>query len=335
MVRDLLGKGDGGDVVTAVGTAVKRLKDVRAEVAASLAAEQRRHSEKVDVLSLRDGIVAAVLRTGRAVEAEVAAQVKELLAKDVTEQTVWDTAANTGGGGGIEGALAFNPIKQAKSAQESPQVGPVHIKARSRNKAYPERFPVPDEKVSFDQEWPEYKPKFFEHGVLTKFARGVKEEPSVQKWSDPDALAIPEFQAELQKRKTFINTVPYGALIEQTLGEAVRFDTKTGAPLNPRGRTGIVGRGLLGKFGPNHAADPIVTRFHPKDPEKLQFVAIERKDTGDWALPGGMVDPGENTSLTVRREFEEEAGKTGQNALLEDLFSSGKPVYYGCTIHAP
>ena len=210
-----------------------------------------------------------------------------------------------------------------------------HVKARSRNKAYPERFRVPDEKLAFDQEWREYKPKFFEHEVLTKFARGVKEEPSPQKWADPNTLASSEFQAELQKRKTFSTSLPFGALIEQTLSEAVRFDTKTGAPLNPRGRTGIVGRGLLGKFGPNHAADPIVTRFHPKDPEKLQFVAIQRKDTGDWALPGGMVDAGENTSLTVRREFEEEAGKTGQNALLDELFSSGKPVYYGCTTHAP
>lgn len=32
-------------------------------------------------------------------------------------------------------------------------------------------------------------------------------------------------------------------------------------PLNPVGRTGIVGRGLLGRWGPNHAADPIVTRW--------------------------------------------------------------------------
>ncbi|KAI2535102.1 nudix hydrolase 9 [Homo sapiens] len=29
---------------------------------------------------------------------------------------------------------------------------------------------------------------------------------------------------------------------------------------NPAGRTGLVGRGLLGRWGPNHAADPIITR---------------------------------------------------------------------------
>lgn len=34
-----------------------------------------------------------------------------------------------------------------------------------------------------------------------------------------------------------------------------------GKPLNPVGRTGLEGRGILGRWGPNHAADPIVTRW--------------------------------------------------------------------------
>lgn len=32
-------------------------------------------------------------------------------------------------------------------------------------------------------------------------------------------------------------------------------------PLNVAGRTGVIGRGLLGRWGVNHAADPIVTRW--------------------------------------------------------------------------
>lgn len=39
----------------------------------------------------------------------------------------------------------------------------------------------------------------------------------------------------------------------------------------------------------------------------LQFVAIKRGDTGEWALPGGMVDPGEKVTVTAVREFQEEA----------------------------
>ena len=31
-------------------------------------------------------------------------------------------------------------------------------------------------------------------------------------------------------------------------------------PYNPKGRTGLMGRGKLGRWGPNHACDPVVTR---------------------------------------------------------------------------
>ena len=78
-------------------------------------------------------------------------------------------------------------------------------------------------------------------------------------------------------------------------------------PRNPAGRTGLGGRGLLGRWGPNQAADPIVTRDHPTS-GKLQVVAIWRKDTGVWALPGGMVNDGDTVSVVVRREFKKEAG---------------------------
>lgn len=79
---------------------------------------------------------------------------------------------------------------------------------------------------------------------------------------------------------------------------------------NPRGPTGITGQGLLGKHGENTAADPIVFRQH-KDPEsgetKLQMIAIQRKDNGKWAIPGGMTDYGEAVSATLGRELREEA----------------------------
>ena len=63
----------------------------------------------------------------------------------------------------------------------------------------------------------------------------------------------------------------------------------SGRPMNPVGRTGMTGRGLLGKWGPNHAADPIVTRWSDdviSGKRVLEFVAIKRRDTGEWAIPG-------------------------------------------------
>jgi ADP-ribose pyrophosphatase len=69
---------------------------------------------------------------------------------------------------------------------------------------------------------------------------------------------------------------------------------------------------------------------------QLQVVAIQRKDTGAWALPGGMVDPGENCSVTVKREFTEEAGEISDPArkaefqrLTDELFASGTVIYRG------
>ena len=120
----------------------------------------------------------------------------------------------------------------------------------------------------------------------------------------------------------------------RTLTTRALRSTRQPAPLNPGGRTGMTDRGRLGKWGPNHAADPLVTRYHPETGE-LQLVVIKRKDTGAWALPGGMVDPGENVSTTVRREFKEEAGNLQDpaaasrfNELEAALFGSGGTVVY-------
>eukprot|EP00964_Phaeocystis_antarctica_P147051 scaffold113532_cov39-Phaeocystis_antarctica.AAC.1 len=99
-------------------------------------------------------------------------------------------------------------------------------------------------------------------------------------WADPAEIG-PELTEVIRKRLTFEGPMT--------------FDDH-GRPRNPRGRTGMTGRGTLGKWGPNQAADPIVTRFNPEVPGELQVVAIKRKDTGDWALPGGMVDDGELVS---------------------------------------
>lgn len=119
--------------------------------------------------------------------------------------------------------------------------------------------------------------------------------------------------------------------------------------MNPVGRTGIIGRGLLGRWGPNHAADPIVTRWKrnttgatviDKNTQKpvLQFVAIQRRDSGEWAIPGGMVDPGETISATLKREFMEEAmslleksqeEREEMEKSIKEFFEKGEEIYKG------
>ena len=172
---------------------------------------------------------------------------------------------------------------------------------------------MPDSKVPWSEDFPGYTPVEYEDPIL-----------KTADWADkgnPETFA---------GRLSFENSIDLSSLPEEA-----RKNTTAGAPLNPRGRTGIKGRGLLGKWGANHAADPIVTRFHPVT-AKLQVVVIERVDTHIWALPGGMVDPGEDVDATLRREFDEEAGnlkdeveKQNFRDLMRELFADGKLVYRG------
>jgi len=182
---------------------------------------------------------------------------------------------------------------------------------------YPPKFPVPDEFVPFDKPWPEYDPILYTNDVV--FANACEKGG---KWADAE---IPD-QDLVNGRKSYEGEIIWAYPKGKT-------DYKI--PQNPQGRTGMIGRGLLGKWGPNHAADPIVTRLDPAT-GKPQVVVVQRKDTGTFALPGGMVDYGEQVSTTIMREFTEETGNlSGDDAvkfveMTEYLFKSGgKEIYRG------
>ena len=49
--------------------------------------------------------------------------------------------------------------------------------------------------------------------------------------------------------------------------------------------------------------------------------------SGEWAIPGGMVDAGETVSATLKREFTEEAlGNVSQESL-DELWKNGVELY--------
>jgi ADP-ribose pyrophosphatase len=107
-------------------------------------------------------------------------------------------------------------------------------------------------------------------------------------------------------------------------------------PVNPVTKTGISGRGILGKWGPNHAADPIVMR---KDSDNnVHIVLINRGDTGEWAIPGGMVELGDTVNATLLKEFMEEATNSltksqeenkATETRLKSIFGSATVIYQG------
>jgi len=190
------------------------------------------------------------------------------------------------------------------------------------------RVYVPEDKVSWSVDWSEYNPnEYTAKKILEQPFYADNQDPTLRiKWNDID------MNSQVDRRSHM------GA-----------YRLENGRPINPAGRTGIRGRGQLGKWGVNHAADPVVTRWLRDENGKkvldavskkhiLQFVSIQRLDTSEWAIPGGMCDPGENVSVTLKREFIEEATDgLGENAAkrdqiekhLDELFSGGDEIYKG------
>ncbi|KAL1440880.1 hypothetical protein MTO96_009051 [Rhipicephalus appendiculatus] len=185
----------------------------------------------------------------------------------------------------------------------------MRLHTKCRGATYPgtnvQRLNVPDDKVPWTVRWPDYKPP--EYSIP-----GLSSKP----WADPELGA--DFS-------------PCWNTLDGNVDRRSHEGTYAGGG------------------GPNHAGDPIVTRWKRdaggnkvmnqcSQLPVLQFVAIARRDSGEWAIPGGMVDPGELVSATLRREFSEEAmnslslSEKDKHALeksLELFFSKGIEVYKG------
>ncbi len=103
-----------------------------------------------------------------------------------------------------------------------------------------------------------------------------------------------------------------------------------GWPLNPTGRTGRTGRNL-GKWGESQAADPVVIAGVGAD---RRILLIRRSDIGVWALPGGMVDPGETAPAAVVRELQEETGVDLRGQAPDTILRRGYVADWRATDHA-
>lgn len=143
---------------------------------------------------------------------------------------------------------------------------------KSRQKMYgntsTRRFILPPNRYSWDVSFDDYKPREFTEEKILKAS-----------WADPsdkkslEALPFNEFS-----RESGINRKSHDG----------HFEINDARPQNPIGRTGISGRGELPNWGPNHAVDPIITRWKKGATGILEWIAVQR-DTGEWAIPGGMV----------------------------------------------
>ena len=153
--------------------------------------------------------------------------------------------------------------------------------------------PVPDALRPWWVSWPGYAPV----DITPPELRAAALMRAADKWIT-DPVAAPQ-------------QVPSSVWDARQINELVPFEMDAaGWPLNPTGRTGRSGRNL-GKWGENQAADPVVIAGTGAD---RRILLIERGDIRQWALPGGMVDPGETAPAALVRELAEETGVdlTGQ-----------------------
>jgi len=170
-----------------------------------------------------------------------------------------------------------------------------HVVSRTkRPEEYPKRLYVPDHMVPWSVDCPGYMEKRTDYTapkVLANFPSGWAQAP------DPEDVPAGEIRSYYPLRYS-----------------------REGYPLNPVGRTGFgPGRGLLGRWGANFAADPLVTW---EDKGETFALLILRGDGGGWAIPGGMADKGESLGSTLRREL-------GEETSVKLSMEGGKLIYVG------
>ncbi|GFS55548.1 ADP-ribose pyrophosphatase, mitochondrial [Trichonephila inaurata madagascariensis] len=106
-----------------------------------------------------------------------------------------------------------------------------------------ERVLVPPDKVSWSIPWPEYNPPTHSDGCL-----------DIMPWADPD-ISEKRFKPKWNEFDNGLDRRSYEK------GKEIKYAVVDGLPINPKGRTGLRGRGSLCYWGPNHSAEVILTRW--------------------------------------------------------------------------
>ena len=85
-----------------------------------------------------------------------------------------------------------------------------------------------------------------------------------------DFIFTPSDYEAVKGRKSYEGPISFVRQRSQGVGE----QSNISPPLNPRGRTGVCGKGALPKWGCNHEMHVLITRFDPSGSHALQVAAI-------------------------------------------------------------
>eukprot|EP00041_Stephanoeca_diplocostata_P039357 m.1618112 g.1618112 ORF g.1618112 m.1618112 type:complete len:2175 (-) comp25376_c1_seq2:5314-11838(-) len=187
------------------------------------------------------------------------------------------------------------------------------------------RVDVPADVLSWDVEWPEYDPPEYTAPYVLHF--GPDSPSKFFKWAHPENVS---------------DAIKKGLIAESATNTPIIVD---GVPRNPFGRTGLRGRGLLGKWGPNQATDQIVTRWkrnnrymqiERRGKPVLEVVLCKRKQGGEWSLPGSFALK-DGVNPLIRKAFGLDAKSLEENEDLqevEQILKTSQVFYHGQTCDA-
>jgi ADP-ribose pyrophosphatase len=150
-----------------------------------------------------------------------------------------------------------------------------HLKIRGEKpNAYPPRFRVLIDEAPWSIACPSYEPPYFVDATVLESDR-----------ADPEDFSKIAARESLQK---------------------AAYRDEEGRPLNPRGRTGIVGRGLLDLWGANQMVAAVVTRIN-RETSALEVLLGKVQESGAGSLPRDFVRHGETTQTALVRTLETSA----------------------------
>ena len=158
-----------------------------------------------------------------------------------------------------------------------------HLKIRAeRPPSYPPRQRISIDESPWALDCEEYDPPYYVAPEV--LANDRKTSPGA--WADPESPDVDGWEWNAGSSK---------------------YKDDEGRPRNPRGRTGIAGRGLLGRWGANEAVAATLVRKH-HDSSFIEILLGGREDRLDLSLPKGFVLPEESPEHAVARVLERESG---------------------------
>jgi ADP-ribose pyrophosphatase len=182
-----------------------------------------------------------------------------------------------------------------------------HLKIRGQKpSSYPPRLRLLIDEAPWNIACPSYQPPYHVDAAVLQNDSSKQAEA----WADPEDFS-----------KT---------AARKSLKEVAHRDDE-GRPLNPRGRTGIAGRGLLGLWGANHMVEAVVTRIN-RETAALEVLLGKIQETGAVSLPRDFVARGETTEAALGRTLETSAGFEAQDS--GEILSEGYSYDARQTDHA-